>query len=164
MEEVPANRGYHDVQLTEQHLIERLRARPGFRMTAQRRVVAEALSGEHVHLTAEQVHERARAVLPEISLATVYNTLNELVALGEVHEHGFDGRTRRYDPNVGEAHHHLICDSCGTIRDVAASGAAPAPAAAEGFEIRATEVVHRGRCARCLTAPDTSETPELRRR
>ena len=139
-----------------EQLIERLRSRPGFRMTAQRRVVAEALSGEHVHLTADEVHERARAVLPEISLATVYNTLNELVALGEVQEHGFDGRTRRYDPNIGEAHHHLICEGCGEIRDVPAGGAAPLPALDEGFEVRATEVVHRGRCARCRT--------ELRRR
>lgn len=144
------------MQLTERPLVERLRARPGFRMTAQRRVVAEALSGEHVHLTADEVHERARAVLPEISLATVYNTLNELVALGEVHEHGFDGRTRRYDPNIGEAHHHLICDDCGTIRDVAASGAAPAPTAADGFQVRSTEVVHRGRCARCIAAGEGS--------
>lgn len=131
-------------------LTERLRARPGFRMTAQRRVVAEALSGEHVHLTAEEVHERARASLPEISLATVYNTLHELVALGEIHEHGFDGRTRRYDPNVGEAHHHLICDECGEIRDVEPVGAPPLPAD-DGFEIRSTDVIHRGRCARCRT-------------
>ncbi len=39
-------------------LLERLRRR-GWRLTAQRRVVAEALAGEHVHLTAEEVYERA---------------------------------------------------------------------------------------------------------
>ena len=42
--------------------------------------------GEHVHLSAEQVHGRSPTVLPEVSLATVYNTLNELVAMGEISE------------------------------------------------------------------------------
>ena len=133
-------------------LIDRLRSREGFRLTAQRRAVADALSGEHVHLSAEEVHERAQRMLPEISLATVYNTLHELVALGEIEEHGFDGRTRRYDPNVGEAHHHLICDVCGTIRDVPPRRPAPSPADADGFEVRSTEVIYRGRCARCRAA------------
>ena len=51
-------------------LLERLRGR-GWRMTAQRRVVAEVLDGEHVHLTADEVHSRAVTRLPEISRATV---------------------------------------------------------------------------------------------
>ena len=49
-------------------LSERLRER-GWRVTSQRRAVAEALAGEHVHLTADEVHRRARDVLPE-GLAT----------------------------------------------------------------------------------------------
>lgn len=60
-------------------LLERLRGR-GWRMTSQRRVVAEVLDGDHVHLTADEVHTRAAQRLPEISRATVYNTLGELVS------------------------------------------------------------------------------------
>ncbi len=82
-------------------LLERLRGR-GWRMTAQRRVVAEVLDGEHVHLTADEVHSRAVAKLPEISRATVYNTLGELVSLGEVLEVATDrapsGTTQRAPP------------------------------------------------------------------
>ena len=135
-------------------LIERLRARPGFRMTSQRRAVAEVLSGTHVHLSAEDVHERARAVLPEISLATVYNTLHELVALGEVQVLGVDGRTRRYDPNVTASHHHLVCTECGAIFDVPAREPVPALPRGDrhGFEVTDTEVVYRGRCAGCRDA------------
>lgn len=62
-------------------LLERLRGR-GWRMTSQRRVVAEVLDGEHVHYTADEVHARAAQRLPEISRATVYNTLGELVSSG----------------------------------------------------------------------------------
>ena len=48
--------------------------------------MAEVLAGEHVHLRADAVYTRAQRLLPEISLATVYNTLNELVDMGEVLE------------------------------------------------------------------------------
>ena len=98
-------------------LLERLRGR-GWRMTAQRRVVAEVLDGEHVHLTADEVHARAVAKLPEISRATVYNTLGELVSLGEVLEVATDKRAKRYDPNAHRPHQHLVCAQCGAIRDV----------------------------------------------
>ncbi len=98
-------------------LLERLRGR-GWRMTAQRRVVAEVLDGDHVHLTADEVHARAVTRLPEISRATVYNTLGELVSLGEVLEVSTDRRAKRYDPNAHRPHHHLVCARCGAIRDV----------------------------------------------
>lgn len=102
-------------------LLERLRGR-GWRMTAQRRVVAEVLDGDHVHLTADEVHARAVAKLPEISRATVYNTLGEMVSLGEVIEVATDHRAKRYDPNAHHPHQHLVCGRCGAIRDVHPAG------------------------------------------
>ena len=57
-------------------------------------------------------------MLPEISLATVYNTLNELVAMGEVLEVAAGTGPKRYDPNVTTSHHHLVCTCCGALRDV----------------------------------------------
>jgi hypothetical protein len=66
-------------------LIDRLRVR-GWRLTSQRRVIAQVLSGPSMHPTAEEVLAKARETLPEISVATVYNTLNELVEMGELAE------------------------------------------------------------------------------
>ncbi|MDT0266987.1 Fur family transcriptional regulator [Streptomyces sp. DSM 44915] len=135
-------------------LLDRLRGR-GWRMTAQRRVVAEVLDGEHVHLTADEVLERATVRLPEISRATVYNTLGELVTLGEVIEVATDGRAKRYDPNAHRPHHHLVCSGCGAIRDVHPVGdpLADLPAAERfGFTVATVEVTYRGRCPDCATA------------
>ncbi|MGW2396878.1 Fur family transcriptional regulator [Kitasatospora sp. NPDC001664] len=132
-------------------LLERLRGR-GWRMTSQRRVVAEVLDGEHVHLTADEVHARAVERLPEISRATVYNTLGEMVSLGEVLEVSTDGRAKRYDPNARHAHQHLICSGCGSIRDVHPQGdlLAALPAAERfGYVISAAEVTYRGLCPSC---------------
>ncbi|MBM4796079.1 transcriptional repressor [Streptomyces sioyaensis] len=132
-------------------LLERLRGR-GWRMTAQRRVVAEVLDGEHVHFTADEVLARATARLPEISRATVYNTLGELVSLGEVVEVATDGRAKRYDPNAHHPHHHLVCSHCGAIRDVHPTGdplAALPTSERFGFTIREAEVTYWGLCPAC---------------
>lgn len=131
-------------------LIDRLRD-GGWRLTAQRRVIAETMTGEHVHLAADEVLERARAVLPEVSLATVYNTLNELVAIGELIEitHA-DGR-KRYDPNVSERHHHLVCIECGRMLDVVADAPTLPPDQAHGFDVLGVEVTFRARCPECAS-------------
>ncbi|WP_424890059.1 Fur family transcriptional regulator [Streptomyces sp. XH2] len=135
-------------------LLERLRGR-GWRLTSQRRVVAEVLDGDHVHYTADEVHARAAELLPEISRATVYNTLGELVSLGEIMEVSTDGRAKRYDPNAHHAHQHLVCSQCGTIRDVHPTGDLLAGLPAEerfGFQVAAVEVTYRGLCPGCSTA------------
>ncbi|WP_405486342.1 Fur family transcriptional regulator [Streptomyces sp. NBC_00096] len=132
-------------------LLERLRGR-GWRMTSQRRVVAEVLDGDHVHLTADEVHALAVQRLPEISRATVYNALGELVSLGEVMEVATDGRAKRYDPNAHHPHQHLVCSGCGLIRDVHPSGDPLAQLPAEqrfGFTVSGAEVTYRGLCASC---------------
>ncbi|MFE4858740.1 Fur family transcriptional regulator [Streptomyces sp. NPDC056670] len=147
-------------------LLERLRGR-GWRMTSQRRVVAEVLSGDHVHLTADEVHGRAAERLPEISRATVYNTLGELVSLGEVLEVSTDGRAKRYDPNAHHPHQHLVCSHCGTIRDVHPQGDPldDLPAGERfGFTLARAEVTYRGLCPSCAPGPVAGEEDVARRK
>jgi Fe2+ or Zn2+ uptake regulation protein len=125
----------------------------GWRITPQRRSVLGALEGEHVHLSAEQVLAAARRVVPEVSLATVYNTLNELVSLGEVTEVRLADGTTRYDPKVGPDHHHLVCEGCGLIFDVEPQGVerVSLPLAQRfGMIVENVEVVFRGRCSNCV--------------
>jgi Fur family ferric uptake transcriptional regulator len=130
----------------------RLRARK-WRMTSQRRAIAQAFAGESAHLTADEVFVAARRHLPEISVATVYNTLHELVSLGELKEVDGMGRLRRYDSNVHAAHHHLTCESCGKIVDVMPVGDLEATLPVgerRGFTDVRAEVIYRGRCEDCV--------------
>ncbi|MDT0443247.1 Fur family transcriptional regulator [Streptomyces johnsoniae] len=132
-------------------LLQRLRDR-GWRLTAQRRVIAEVLDGEHVHYTADEVHAKAARRLPEISRASVYNTLGELVALGEIVEVTTDGRAKRYDPNAHHPHQHLVCAGCGMMRDVQLTQD-PMAALPEGerfgFAVSEVAVTYYGRCPDC---------------
>jgi Fur family ferric uptake transcriptional regulator len=132
-------------------LLERLRQR-GWRLTSQRRVIAEVLSGAPMHPTADEVLEQARARLPEISLATVYNTLNELVEMGELGEVDGLGRSRRYDPTTHRPHQHLVCTVCERIVDVfpPAEHLPTLPVEARsGFRDIEVDVVYRGICPEC---------------
>ena len=124
-------------------------------MTAQRRVIFGVFDSQagggtdaHIHLTADEVLDQATSQLPEISRATVYNTLNELVEAGEMLAVHIGDRVTRYDPNVLSRHDHLVCTSCGAIFDVP-SVPVRVPSAATGFTIASAEVIYRGRCADC---------------
>jgi Fur family ferric uptake transcriptional regulator len=132
-------------------LLERLKARR-WRLTPQRRVVAEVLEGQHVHLTADEVHGLAMERLPEISLATVYNTLNELVSMGEVIEVSTGTGSKRYDPNSTARHQHLVCVSCGSLRDVYPEGESLVRLPRKekhGFKVQDIEIRFRGLCPAC---------------
>src|ERR1700760_1446440 len=75
--------------------IEHLCIEKGMRMTEQRRVIARVLSEAHDHPDVEELHRRAHAVDPHISIATVYRTVRLFEEAGIITPHDFrDGRSR----------------------------------------------------------------------
>lgn len=95
--------------------IEALCAQRGLRITEQRKVIAKVLSEAVDHPDVESLHERAVAIDPKISIATVYRTVRLFEEAGILDKHDFgDGRSR-YEP-APEAHHdHLIDVETGTV-------------------------------------------------
>jgi len=79
----------------------------GLKMTGQRRLILQVLDSSPDHPSVETVHERARAIDPGISLATVYRTLQLLNDLDIVKRHAFNDTPARFDTNT-EHHHHLV--------------------------------------------------------
>jgi Fe2+/Zn2+ uptake regulation proteins len=95
--------------------IERLCLDKGLKMTEQRRVIARVLSESDDHPDVELLHQRAAAIDPRISIATVYRTVRlfEEASILERHEFG-DGRSR-YEDAQKEHHDHLIDLKSGKI-------------------------------------------------
>ena len=89
--------------------------REGLRMTGQRRVIAGVLDEADDHPDAEEIHARAAARDPRISLATVYRTVKLLEETGILSKLEFgDGRARYEDAK--RAHHdHLIDMETGAV-------------------------------------------------
>lgn len=121
----------------------------GLRATPQRRAILAAFRSRTVeHLTAEEVYERARAELPELARATVYNTLPELVRAGMLQTYG-RGEPVRYEPDDGQDHQHFRCRACNVLYDVHPA-TSPTPALLEeGFAIERTDLLLEGTCADC---------------
>jgi len=119
-------------------------------VTPQRRAIFRVLAESHDHPSAETIYARVRASIPDISLATVYNTLRELADLGEVWELDLGEGKSRYDPNTAD-HHHLVCMRCHAVVDVAwqIQGLELKPEQRQGYRILRTQVIFQGLCPAC---------------
>ena len=89
----------------------------GLRMTRQRCEVYNVLMAHRDHPTAGEVFDRAKANVPGISLATVYNCLETLVQHGVVRQVNFERESSRYCPNLSE-HGHFHDEASGKIIDI----------------------------------------------
>lgn len=136
--------------------------REGRRITPQRRAIVRVLVEGNSHQTADQILRRARRELPDISAATVYNTLHELAELGIVQELdlGVGLERRRYDLATGD-HDHVVCLTCSRVEDVPRrDGRASLDGVECDFEIVDRRVIYLGYCADCASAQDSEHRRE----
>jgi Fe2+ or Zn2+ uptake regulation protein len=130
-------------------LVESFR-RKGLKITPQRRLIFQALVADHSHPTAEDVYQRVVPSLPDVSRTTVYNTLKELVAQGELVEIDLGEGKTRYDTDIS-THHHLLCVNCHALADVHQEfeGLELLPEEAQGYHIVDRQVTFYGYCPAC---------------
>lgn len=124
----------------------------GQRYTEQRAAVYRFLYATDVHPTAEDVFRRVRLDLPGISLATVYKSLETLVACGLAQKLGYGAGSARYDGRT-DPHSHARCLRCGSIADVSGPIPSSEPIDVEGhrgpFRVTGVRLELTGYCADC---------------
>jgi len=132
----------------------------GRKVTAQRQCIFRALQANVTHPSAESVYEAVRTEMETISLKTVYQTLYELAELGELLTLDLGTGAVRFDPNVEDRHHHLVCRRCGKVRDlhVEFDGLDVPPGSDQGYDVSSAEVVFRGLCEDCQTSDHGKRT------
>lgn len=92
-------------------------AENGQRFTEQRASVYRYLCGVESHPTADDVFTAVRGEIPDISLATVYKSLETLVCCGLAAKLTYGDGSARYDARL-DPHHHARCLECGGVVDV----------------------------------------------
>lgn len=121
------------------------------RHTKQRQAVIEVLRASTDHPDAAWIHSQVRAELPNISLGTVYRTLDALVRDGLVMTLERAGHATRYDYKSGrQSHHHAICQQCGTIIDLPSDAQPALPSSLpKGFQVNDVKLEFLGLCPSC---------------
>jgi len=119
----------------------------GVQPSAQRVAVARYVLGTDAHPSADQVFSAVRKAFPMVSRATVYNTLNLLVAKGLLRELVLAPGKVVFDPKT-DAHHHFIDESTGRIHDVPWDAVRVSRVESlPGLDVREYQVVMRGRAS-----------------
>ena len=95
--------------------IEALCTERGLRITEQRRIIARVLSESEDHPDVEQLHRRASAIDPKISIATVYRTVRLFEDAGILDRHDFGDGRARYEATPEAHHDHLIDVETGRV-------------------------------------------------
>ena len=123
----------------------------GLKITPQRRLIFELLAENENHLTAEELYQLVLSRMPDVSRTTVYNTLRELVAIGEmVPVENLTEAGERFDTN-SNSHHHLFCKHCHTLIDIERDfpDVKLTLEEAKGYQILNNQITFHGICQEC---------------
>ena len=130
-------------------------AAAGERVTRQRLLVADALAAVGRQVSAQDLYDRLRRRDPRIGRATVFRTLEALVAAGVARRLEQDGHVYGYVACRPGHHHHLACDRCGRVEEIGEQYITPVAnrvAADLGFTIDDARMDFYGLCADCRAA------------
>ncbi|WP_283679031.1 Fur family transcriptional regulator [Lentilactobacillus sp. Marseille-Q4993] len=127
----------------------------GVRITPQREVILDYLIQVDTHPTVEMIKEGIEHKLPNLSVATIYNTLKLLVDKNLVIELPNNDGGIRYD-FFGVPHFHAICENCGKITDIFSTDYAEMmkvlrkeAVEKSGYLISGTQLEFTGLCPEC---------------
>ena len=127
----------------------------GYRNSAGRRAVVEALGEERCAVSARDLEERLRRRGRDVGRATVYRSLEQLDALNLLTRVEVGDGTTRYEPRLpggAHHHHHLVCDTCGAVQpfeDEALERAVARVSQSVAFRVDMHDIVLHGACERC---------------
>ena len=120
-------------------------------LTKQRESVLRVIRESDKHLTANEVFDDARRILPGISFATVYNSLNYLKNKGLIGEIKLGTDANLYDRKLTR-HDHALCNNCGKLVDLELTipnKLLEEAASRSKFKPETIELTLRGLCPEC---------------
>jgi Fur family transcriptional regulator, iron response regulator len=157
----PASAGRSDLTACPWHDAKAKLQAAGLRGTRQRIALGWILfaKGDR-HVTAEILYAEANHAKVPVSLATVYNTLNQFTNVGLLRPVVVEGSKTYFDTNNSE-HHHFFVEDKNDLIDIPSCdvvvGKKPVPP--EGYEIARIDMVVRLRRKAGSPAPDSPRTP-----
>jgi Fe2+ or Zn2+ uptake regulation protein len=137
----------------------------GVRLTPQRLAIAGVLAQTGKEVSAQELYDRVRRKHPYIGRATVFRSLDRLVAAGLAQRLERPGHVSAYVWCEPGHHHHLICTTCRTVEELDEHAVAPLAesiAHERGFRVDHATLDFYGECRDCSSRRD-SKRKALRR-
>ncbi len=127
----------------------------GYRITPQRAAICRMLANSREHPSAQMIYDAVKAEVDNLSLATIYNTLEALTRLGIINVLGEVGESDavRYDADT-EPHVNLACVRCRKIIDISSQTVGALAAEVQctsGYALLGARVLYYGICPACQT-------------
>lgn len=130
------------------------------RYSKKREAIFSTLASTHEHPSAEWIYQQLKPDFPDLSLATVYRNLKEMVDMGDAVCVGNADRKDRFDA-ITHPHAHMLCRKCGKVIDIEiAQELADLCKGIEddyAVEIDSYGVHFSGICKDCMAKSDTTE-------
>ena len=93
----------------------------GLRKTPERYAVLHRIMAINGHFTIEELQQLIEADGFHVSRSTVYNTVELLMDANMLRRHVFEGMQAQYE-RITMPHTHLICTTCGKVKEVRDTG------------------------------------------
>jgi Fur family iron response transcriptional regulator len=117
----------------------------GLRPTRQRLGLARLLfeDGDR-HVTAEQLHAESASAKMRVSLATIYNTLNQFSEVGLLREVVVEPGRSYFDTNTTD-HHHFFHEETAQLQDIPGNAitVGPIPEPPSGTSVERVDIIVR---------------------
>jgi Fur family transcriptional regulator, peroxide stress response regulator len=131
----------------------------GMRVTPQRLAICDYLISTDTHPTAEDIYQNLKPNFPSLSAATVYNTLDVLVAMGMVNTLGSVGDNKVHFDGHVEPHINIACIECHKIIDVDSAYVEKLDQEMihqSGFKLLGSRMMYYGICPQCQSQSSRS--------
>ncbi|MBP6217257.1 MAG: transcriptional repressor [Oligoflexales bacterium] len=119
------------------------------RKTKQRHAILNVLEEEGRPLSHQEIFDKAKELVPNLGIATVYRAVKDYLEVGELVPVTLPGDATRYERTGKHHHHHFWCRLCDKLFEVEGCPGTLNVQVPKGFKSEFHEIVFKGLCASC---------------